>query len=223
VTTLTTTSYALLALLALRPWTAYELAQQMERSLRWIWPRAQSKVYEEPKKLVANGLARATKQKVGRRPRTVYAITPKGRRALEAWLVEPGAGISLEFEALLKVSFGDQGTRAGILTNLDVIITEAETRAQFGQLLADQYLSGGGAFPDRLAVSSLTWRFLWEHNAAVLRWAHWARQLVSSWPADMTEVDGAGQFRDVVANASPANLDRRAAGFHRPSFGPDNA
>jgi PadR family transcriptional regulator, regulatory protein AphA len=206
VTSLTTTSYALLALLALRPWTTYELAQQMERSLRWVWPRAQSKVYEEPKKLVANGLARATKQRVGRRPRTVYAITPKGRRSLEAWLAEPGAGISLEFEALLKVSFGDQGSREAMVANLDAIIGQAEDRAQFGQLLADQYLSGGGAFPDRLAVSSLTWRFLWEHNAAVLRWAHWARQLVASWPADITEVDGIDQFRDVVANASPATV-----------------
>ena len=50
---LTTTSYAVLALLALRPWTTYQLAKQMERSLGWIWPRAVSRLYEEPKKLVA--------------------------------------------------------------------------------------------------------------------------------------------------------------------------
>ena len=32
-TTLTTTSYAILGLLALRSWTAYELAKQMKRTL----------------------------------------------------------------------------------------------------------------------------------------------------------------------------------------------
>ena len=46
---LTTTSYAILGLLSLRPWTTYELAQQMQRALGQFWPRAESKLYEEPK------------------------------------------------------------------------------------------------------------------------------------------------------------------------------
>jgi DNA-binding PadR family transcriptional regulator len=103
-TNLTTTSYAILGLLAIQPWSTYELAQQMERSLGRVWPRAQSKLYEEPKKLVAHGLAKASVEQVGQRPRTRYAITPKGRRALATWLREPGAGPVLEFEQLLKSS-----------------------------------------------------------------------------------------------------------------------
>jgi len=78
---LTTTSYAILGLLAVKPWTTHELVQQVDRSLRRIWPRAQSKLYEEPKKLVAHGLARATDDPVGRRRRTRYTITAKGRPA----------------------------------------------------------------------------------------------------------------------------------------------
>ena len=35
----TTTSYAVLALLAVQPMTTYELAKNMERSLRDVWPR----------------------------------------------------------------------------------------------------------------------------------------------------------------------------------------
>src|SRR3989440_1164812 len=115
---LTTTSYAILGLLAIKPWTTYELTQQMDRSLGRFWPRAQSKLYEEPKKLVAEGLARASKEAVGRRRRTVYAITPKGRRALAAWLTEPGAGPVLEFEQLLKVFFSENGTKADALATL---------------------------------------------------------------------------------------------------------
>ena len=72
---LTTTSYAVLGLLALRPWTTYELAQQMDRALGQFWPPARSKLYEEPKKLVTHGLAIATRESTGRRPRTVYSIT----------------------------------------------------------------------------------------------------------------------------------------------------
>ena len=79
--------------------------------MRRMWPRAQSKLYEEPKKLVAHGYARATDDSVGRRRRTRYTITAKGRRALAAWLQEPGDGPVLEFEQLLKISFADSGTR----------------------------------------------------------------------------------------------------------------
>src|SRR5215467_5626294 len=98
---LTTTSYAVLGLLAVKPWSSYELTKQMDRSLGRIWPRAVSKLYEEPKKLVAHGLARATAERRGQRHRTMYSITPRGRRALAAWLQQPGTGPVLEFEQLL--------------------------------------------------------------------------------------------------------------------------
>ena len=37
---MTTTSYAILGLLAVKPWTTHELVQQVDRSLRRLWPRA---------------------------------------------------------------------------------------------------------------------------------------------------------------------------------------
>src|SRR6266404_7463137 len=116
---MTTTSYAILGLLAIKPWTTHELVQQVDRSLRRIWPRAQSKLYEEPKKLVAHGYATAADDSVGRRRRTRYTITAKGRRALAAWLRQPGEGPVLEFEQLLKVSFSDGGTKADVVANLE--------------------------------------------------------------------------------------------------------
>jgi PadR family transcriptional regulator AphA len=199
---LTTTSYALLCLLALRPWSTYELAKQMERSLSHLWPRAESKLYEEPKKLVAAGLAVASSEPTGRRRRTVYAITPAGRDALAAWLSEPGTGPVLEFEAMLKVSFADQGTVDGLLANIDAIIADAEAKATFGRALARQYLSGEGPFPGRLGVSGLTWRFLWEHNMTVLRWARWARREVEGWPQHGSGPDPLDGFRRTVSEAT---------------------
>ena len=39
----------------------------MERSVGRVWPRAQSKLFEEPKKLVEHGYATAREDAVGRR------------------------------------------------------------------------------------------------------------------------------------------------------------
>ena len=66
----THTSYAVLGLLAVRSWTTYELARQSERSLRWFFPRAERAVYQEAKRLVALGWARANKTSTGRRTST---------------------------------------------------------------------------------------------------------------------------------------------------------
>ena len=86
---LTTTSYAILGLLAVRSWSTYELTRQMEWSLGRFWPRAKSKLYEEPKKLEALGLGDVPDGDGGQAARAVYTITAKGRRALAAWQAEP--------------------------------------------------------------------------------------------------------------------------------------
>ena len=76
---LTTTSYAILGQLAWGEATTYELVKAMGRNLRFIWPRAESRIYEEAKRLVDAGLAQARPGRTGRRRRTVYAITDEGR------------------------------------------------------------------------------------------------------------------------------------------------
>src|ERR1700749_4136991 len=101
---LTPTSFAILGLLAIQPFTTYELAQQMDRTLSWFWPRAASMIYEEPKKLAEASLATSQVTFTGKRRSTVYAITDAGRTALREWLDVPGAGMRMEFEALIKVA-----------------------------------------------------------------------------------------------------------------------
>jgi DNA-binding PadR family transcriptional regulator len=198
---LTSTSYAVLALLALRSWTTYQLAWQMERSLGWIWPRAVSRLYEEPKKLVAAGLATSHPQTTGRRRSTVYAITPAGRLALATWLAEPGTGIVLECEALVKIAYADQGTREGLLANLTALIEDTTAKLHFGDRIARQYLDGLGPFQERLPLSGLMWRFLWEFHLTVLRWARWAHAQVEAWPEDLSQLDAIAEFSRVVAAA----------------------
>src|SRR5689334_6919014 len=106
---LTTTSYALLGLLALRPWSAYELAQQMQRGFAWFWPRAERGIYAEPKRLVDRGFARSRVEHRGRQARTVYSITPSGRRALRRWLAAPSQPPQVESESLVRLTFLEHG------------------------------------------------------------------------------------------------------------------
>jgi len=179
---LTTTSYASLGLLALKPWSTYELAKQMERSLHNFWPRAESKIYEEPKNLVAHGLARSRKEPTGKRPRTVYSITPKGRRALRRWLDEPGGPPSLEFEGIMKVFFSDQGSKEQLLEQIRSIREWAAAERQRAVPILRGYLEDGGPFPERLHIIRLMVRFLSERTRFVEDWARWAEEEVQGWP-----------------------------------------
>ena len=120
---LTTTSYAVLGLLAIKPWTTYELIQQIGRGVDRLWPRSRSKLFEEPKKLVAHGLAEASPGRVGKRPRTRYAITDDGRQALSDWLAIQSQLPLLESEHLLKVFFAEQGTKENLRNTIGACAT----------------------------------------------------------------------------------------------------
>jgi DNA-binding PadR family transcriptional regulator len=201
---LTSTSYAILGLLAVKPWTTYELAQQMDRALGRFWPRAESKLYEEPKKLVAHGLAKASTELVGKRRRTVYTITPKGRRALAAWVRTPGAGPSLEFEELIKVFFAEHGTKQELLGSLARVREESGARLGEGARVPEAYLAGVGPFPERLPWLILVGQFLCDFYVMVERWAEWAEGVVDTWPDDLTDAQpdwNALEMQAVVARA----------------------
>jgi DNA-binding PadR family transcriptional regulator len=185
--TLTTTSYAILGLLAVKPWTTHELVQQVDRSTRRIWPRARSKLYEEPKKLVAHGYARARDDSVGRRRRTRYTITAKGRRALAVWLEQPGDGPVLEFEQLLKITFADSGSKADVVANLAAARTWVLAENEENLATARAYREGHGAFPQRAALNQLGGRFLTDFYVTVARWVAWASKVVEDWPDDVLD------------------------------------
>lgn len=178
---LSTTSQAILGLLSLRPWTTYELAKQVQRSLGWFWPRAERKLYDEPKRLAAAGLATAEREMTGARPRTVYAVTDEGRAALRRWLAEPAAPPSLEFEAMVKVFFADGGTLGQLRTTLRSIADTAEVRIAELEAKVDENVRGDVAFPERLHLNSLALRFHLEHERSIAAWARWALEQTAGW------------------------------------------
>lgn len=218
---LTTTSYAILGLLAVKPWNTYELAQQMKRAVGQFWPRAESNLYAEPKKLVALGLATASLEKVGNRPRTVYTITPEGRETLAEWIPTPAPGPVLEWEALLKVFFAENGSKDDLLATIDGARQWAEDRLAATIAIPRGYLQGQGPFPERLAWIILSGQFLKEFTFTVGRWAEWATEVVEAWPDDVRQAEADWPTLEAMA-ADADDYLRRAAERRRSVDNGDN-
>lgn len=180
---MSTTSYALLGLLCLRSWSAYELTQQMARSMRFMWPRTESGIYREPQKLVDLGYATVKHVAAGpRRTKTQYSATAAGRRALRRWLSTPSAPPQFESEAMVKFFFSDQGTIEDARSALEALATHAEILRQAFRTNAASYTDGPGPFPERLHIGALHGRFIYAYASALSEWTTWALQHVNEWP-----------------------------------------
>jgi PadR family transcriptional regulator, regulatory protein AphA len=180
---LTPTSYAMLGLLTVRSWTTYELAKQMQRSVRWFWPRAERKLYDEPKRLAALGLAEVRQTMTGRRASTVYEITPAGRAALRAWLSGgPGAPPQFELEDMIRVFFADSGTPDQLRANLRGIGERAgDTLAELGTMATATAASDD--YPERRATNAVAMELWVRLYETVAEWSTWAEHEVEGWPA----------------------------------------
>jgi PadR family transcriptional regulator, regulatory protein AphA len=109
---LTTTSYALLALLdQLGEATSYDIKQALEKSIENFWSVPHTTAYEEPARLAEGGYL-SVRQEDGGRRRKSYTLTEQGRAALRAWAEEPAtAPPQLRDEVLLKVFAGAEPSR----------------------------------------------------------------------------------------------------------------
>ena len=179
---LTTSSYAVLCLLAIRPWSGYELTQQATRSLRFAWPKSERLLYSEPKKLVDRGMATSHRESVGERNRTVYTITDDGRTSLKEWMTTEPQPPVLEAEVLLRLLFADLGTIADANAALDALaVDSAQTYEQVLEINAG-YLDGQHPFPERVHVSVLFATFQLELFDLIMRWSEFAKAELEGWP-----------------------------------------
>lgn len=151
----TTTTYALLGLLAVRPWTGYELTRQARRSVRYAWPSSEAHLYREQKRLVQLGWAAVQAERIGRRTRNRYEITPAGRQALRAWLETEPAGPRLEIEGVVRVFFADHGSVDALIRSMRATSDQARTAREDMVSMVEDYLDTGGPFPERLHVIAI--------------------------------------------------------------------
>jgi len=179
---MTTSSYAVLALLDLKPWPGYELTHQAQRSLRYAWPKSERLLYSEPKKLVELGYATSHQEDSGGRTRNVYTITAEGRDALSEWTTTRTQPPRLEVEALLRLLFADHGSREDVLGALDELESDIGEHHQAIVDLMGSYLDGGHPFPQRTHLSVLFATFQIDMFKTIERWIEFARTEINEWP-----------------------------------------
>lgn len=185
---LTTSSYAVLGLLAIRPWAGYELTQQASRSLRFAWPKSERLLYAEPKKLVEHGLAAAHQESVGQRNRTVYTITDAGRTALQGWMSTSPEPPVLEAESLVRLLFAENGSVDDLVAALDHMAADAAEKYEQVATINAAYLDGAHPFPQRTHLSVLFATFQLELFDLIVRWVEFAKAEIATWPT----TDGLG-------------------------------
>ena len=174
-------SMAVLALLGIDRWTPYELVQHMKRStIHHIWPRAESKMYEELKRLAAAGYAKATPDRKDPR-RTRYAISPAGRRVLSRWVAEPGSGVFFESEGALKVLFAESGTQEQLVATIDSMRAHALAVLDRRARVFDEVVRDGAPYPDRIHQSVLIFDLVNRLTSVVVEWADFAAARVDDW------------------------------------------
>ena len=211
---LSTTGLGILGLLALRPFSAYELTQQIHRGVRYMQPASERHLYAEPKRLAAAGLVRMRREQVGRRSRTIYEITPAGREALRRQLATPPAPPQLEFEALQRLVFADQGGKQDLLAALDTTSEQVQQLLEDGLQQVRGYQADGGPFPHRLHLIVLFTRFSTDFLLLLRDWVALARREVASWPTtrDLGLTDGTRQMlQDLLRLADQLTPDPEQA------------
>jgi len=104
-----TTRFALLGMLSIRPMSGYDIKKLIETSVSYFWTESYGQIYPILKKLVTEKLVTRTTQKQSGKPdRHVYALTAAGRRILRDWLARSPAPKVDRNELLLKLFFGEE-------------------------------------------------------------------------------------------------------------------
>ncbi len=179
---LKTTSYALLGQLALRPWSTYEIAKNIGRTLHWFWPQAESAIYAEIKRLAASGLAKARSSPGKRgRPQTIYSITAAGRRALASWLGTPPQSFAFHFEALLRVHLSPWGRKDDLLRALDSAKADAEGLLRQATVIGTEFVERRHQFQEQVHVRAILFDYLWSFGLTMYVWADRSRRRVEEW------------------------------------------
>ncbi|MGA7271720.1 MAG: PadR family transcriptional regulator [Acidimicrobiia bacterium] len=178
---LTTTSYAVLAQVAVRSWSTYELAQQRVRYFRYVWPRAESAIYREAKRLASMGLIEGQKEYTGKRARTIYSITEAGKGALREWLGSPISPFSMDFEAMLRVFVAPLGTKDELIGTLRQVRADAREMLQFAGEVKQEFIDGINVTQDQVYIRALAVDFFVSLLNTVEAWAERTTAEVDTW------------------------------------------
>jgi len=207
---LTTTSYAVLAQVAVRPWSTYELAQQRVRYFRYVWPAAESAIYREAKRLASMGLIEGTREYTGKRARTVYSITDDGRNVLREWLGTPISPFSMQFEAMLRVFVAPLGTKDEIVGTLKQVRADAGEMLLFAGQVKQEFIDGINVTQDQIYIRALAVDFFISLLNMVEAWAERTLAEIETWddlePSEEKNERGLERIRQMPVDAPGESL-----------------
>ncbi|EWT06148.1 PadR family transcriptional regulator [Intrasporangium chromatireducens Q5-1] len=182
---LTTTSYVVLGLIALRgPSTSYDLKRAVGHSVGYFWSFPHAQLYSEPRRLSEMGLLEVATELDGRRRQT-FSVTDQGSQALRRWLAEPVTEpMQVRDVAELKLFFSELSSGKDVLTMAKEQVRQHSDRIRVYEDMEERY----GAV-DRLAPRLVSLRL-------GLRLEHAALDFWTELVGELSNASGSGQARD---------------------------
>lgn len=164
------TRFAVLGMLTLQPMSGYDIRKAIDASIAHFWNESYGQIYPILKGLAREGLITANTRGNGLRSRQEYAITAKGRSALEAWLGKPPRRDAVRNELLLKLFFARNAPLEQSLSYLEEYRRSQAAELQHFRRMECDLIREHSAHRD-LPYWLMTLRFGIRHCVATIRWA----------------------------------------------------
>lgn len=103
--------YVLLGLLSHESLTGYEIKKRLDTRLRLFWNASYGSIYPALASMEEKGYVIFEKTSENGRDKIIYTITQPGREYLIEWLKQPVLKDELRYETLLKLFFGNEGSK----------------------------------------------------------------------------------------------------------------
>jgi DNA-binding PadR family transcriptional regulator len=127
------------------------------------------------------GLLEGKKEHVGKRARTVYSITEKGRGALREWLGTPVSPFAMDFEAMIRLFVAPLGTKGEIIATLELVLDDAREMLRFCGQVKQEFLQGMAVTQDQVYIRALAVDFFISLVEMVEAWAQRTLDEIESW------------------------------------------
>lgn len=163
-------SHAILAVLAGRTCSGYDLAKQFDGSVGFFWHATHQQIYRELTKLEENGWIDGEMiAQTGRPDKKSFSITAEGTAQLQAWITKPTAPSPMKDELLTKLFVGHLVPIETLLQQLE------EQRSLHTENLAtyrtiEKLFSSPDELPLRLRCQYLTLRNGIHYETGWLTW-----------------------------------------------------
>jgi DNA-binding PadR family transcriptional regulator len=171
-------SHAILATLADRPCSGYDLAKKFDGSVGFFWRASHQQIYRELSKLEEHSYIAATIVRQENRPdKKVYEVTGSGCEYLKTWIACPTEVHALKDELLVKLF-------AGKLVAPQIILTELEHHRAQHQDSLNGYLAIERQFFTDVEHLDINQRYQYLTLRQGIRleteWLEWCDEAVSS-------------------------------------------